>query len=166
MKSVILLFFVFVLSCVGNASPIQPQYDKDTLHKKEKRFADWLRFKKQKKVKKTQNWGCVICEPLDYATNTVKKNYTTPNDDNPCSTFVWLLVLPIIIVVTVVVAIYAAIIIGLILLLGSALLFGLYALLLFSMGTALTGVYIWGGILGSVIVFTVFYFTFCRICRR
>jgi hypothetical protein len=148
----------------GTAYPIQPHYDKDTLHKKGKNFADWFKIKKQKKVKKTQDVGCWICEPLDYASNTLKKAYTPRNND-PCSAFVWLLILPVIIIVAVVVAIYAAIIIGLILLLGSALLFGLYALLLFAMGIALTGVYVWGGILGSLLVFTVFYFMFCRLCR-
>jgi hypothetical protein len=164
MKSVLVLFFVVLLFYAGTAVPVQPRYERDTLHKKNKNFADRFKFKKQKKVKKTQDVGCWICEPLHYASDTFKKAYT-PRHNDPCSAFVWLLLLPVIILIAVIVAIYAAIIIGLILLLGSAILFGLYALLLFSMGIALAGWYIWGGIIGAIVVFTVFYFTFCRLCR-
>ncbi len=165
MKSIYLFFCVVVLYCASVANPIQPHHNKDTLHKKSNNFMDKFKIKKQKKVKKTQDVGCWICEPLDYASDAVKKSYTPRNND-PCSAFVWLLLLPIIILVTIIVAIYAAIIIGLILLLGSAILFGLYFLLLFSMGVALAGVYIWAGILGSLIVFTTFYFIFCRLCKN
>lgn len=164
MKIVCIYFFVITLITASIASPVQPY--KDTLHKKNKGIADRLKIKKQKKVKKTQDVGCWICEPMDYFSESLKKDYSPPDKNNPCSTLVWLVILPVIIIVAVVVAIYAAFLIGLILLLGSAILFGLYALLLFSMGIALTGVYIWGGIIGSIVVFTAFYFIFCHFCRK
>jgi hypothetical protein len=163
MKSVLLLFLVF-LFITSTANSIQPRHQKDTLHKKSRNFADRFKFKKQKKIKKTQDVGCWICEPLHYASDTLKNAYT-PRHDDSCSAFVWLLLLPVIIIVTAAVVIYAAVVIGLILLLGSAVLFGLYVLLLMAMSIALAGWYIWGGIIGAILVFTAFYFIFCRLCR-
>lgn len=165
MKSLCLLFFGFIFFFTGMANPVQPRYDKDTLYKKSRGFTDWFKIKKQKKVKKTQDVDCWICEPLDYASDTVRRSFTPKNND-PCSAFVWLLMLPVIILIAILVAIYAAFIIGLILLLGSAILFGLYVLLLFAMGIVLSGWYLWGGIIGSIIVFTAFYFLFCHFCRK
>lgn len=166
MKFIFISFFVSMLISVSIAFPVQPPSYKDTLHKKNNSFIDKFRLKKQKKIKKTQDVGCIICEPMDYASDTLKRAYSPPNNDNPCSALVWLMIFPILIIIAVVLAIYAALIISLIILLGSAILFGLYALLLFAMGVTLAGVYIWGGILGSIIVFTAFYFIFCHFCRK
>lgn len=159
MKSIGLLFLFCFSFCLTIAKPTQPHYPKDTV-KKGKNLTYWFKIKKGKKLKKIQNKDCWICEPLNYVSDTMRKVYT-PRYDDPCSRFVWLLILPIIILVTAIVAIYAGIIIGSILLLGSAILFGLYVLLLLSMGVALVGWYIWGGIIGAFIIFTAFYFIFC-----
>lgn len=164
MKSFILLLFVLILSAISFSKPILPYSKKDTV-KKSTHLRDWFKVKKQKKMKKTQDVGCWICEPLDYASDTINNTFIKPKDENPCSAFVFLLLLPVMILIAVVVAIYAAFIVFLILLLGSGILFGLYALLLLSMGIALAGWYLWGGIIGAIVVFTTFYFLFCRFCR-